>query len=102
VLAVSVTSIIWFLDAVLVPALLETVRPVFRSCHEITAALADTVPKDEVWRWRDVWTDPIIAAVFSVVFERFLTNGTLVPLPTVAEQLGSTSHTFCISMRGVQ
>jgi hypothetical protein len=98
-----VTSIIRFLDAIVVPALLETVRPVFQSCHKITVALAETVPQDEVWRWKDLWTDPIRAAVFSVVFERFLTNGTLVPLPTVAEQLGSTSYyTLCIYMGGVK
>ncbi|KAI0250821.1 translin [Lactifluus subvellereus] len=71
-----------------IPALLETIRPVFHSCHTITAALAETIPRDEVWRWKDLWTVPLRAAVFSVVLECFLTDGTLVPLNTVAEQLG--------------
>jgi hypothetical protein len=74
-----------------VPALLETILPVFHSCHEITATLAEMVPPDEVWKWKELWTAPLRAAVFSVIFARFLTDGTLAPLATVAEQLGSTS-----------
>ncbi|KAH9980279.1 translin [Lactifluus volemus] len=64
-----------------IPALLETVRP-------ITTALAETIPRDEVWRWKDLWANPLRAAVFSVVFESFLANGSLAPLAAVAEQLG--------------
>jgi hypothetical protein len=86
----------WFLNVLVVPALLETVRPVFHSCHTITAALAETIPRDEMWRWKDLWTAPLRAAVFSVVLECFLTDRTLVPLSTVAEQLGSTSSTHAI------
>lgn len=75
----------------IVPALLETVRPVFHSCQEITATLAETIPPDELWRWKELWTSPLRAAVFSVVFACFLTDGTLAPLVAVAEQIGSTS-----------
>jgi hypothetical protein len=92
-----VTSKLRSLDALVVPALLETVRPVFQSCHKITAALAETIPRDEVWRWKDLWANPLRAAVFSVVFESFLANGCLVPLATVAGQLGSTVSTPCVS-----
>jgi hypothetical protein len=74
-----------------VPALLEAVRPVFHSCHTITATLAETIPRDEVWKWRELWIVPLRAAVFSVVLAYFLTDGTLASLSTVAEQLGSTS-----------
>ena len=74
-----------------VPALLETVRPVFRSCHEVMASLAGMIPQDEVWKWKDIWTAPLRAAVFSVVMACFLSDGTLAPLGAVAEQLGSTS-----------
>lgn len=74
-----------------VPALLETARPVFHSCHEITATLAEMIPHDEVWKWKELWTAPLRAAVFSVVLACFLTDGTLAPLASVAEQLGSTS-----------
>ena len=74
-----------------VPALLETIRPVFHSCHETTATLAGMIPQDEVWKWKELWTTPLRAAVFSVVMACFLIDGTLAPLGAVAEQLGSTS-----------
>ena len=72
-------------------ALLEALRPVFHSCHTITATLAETIPQDEVWKWRELWIVPLRAAVFSVVLAYFLTDGTLASLSTIAEQLGSTS-----------
>jgi len=68
--------------------LLETIRPVFYNCHKITAQLADSIPRDEVWKWKELWTAPLRAAVFAVVFACFLTDGTLASLATVAEQLG--------------
>lgn len=80
-----------FLIPSVVPALLETIRPVFRSCHGITVTLAGIIPQDEVWKWKELWTAPLRAAVFSVVMACFLTDGTLAPLAAVAEQLGSTS-----------
>ncbi|KAF8500997.1 translin [Russula emetica] len=71
-----------------ITALLETTRPVFRNCHGITATLAGMIPQDEVWKWKELWTAPLRAAVFSVVMACFLTDGTLAPLGAVAEQLG--------------
>ncbi|KAI9512407.1 translin [Russula earlei] len=71
-----------------IPALLETIRPAFDNCHEIIATLAETIPHDEVWKWKELWTPPLRAAVFSVVFVRFLIDGTLASLATVADQLG--------------
>ncbi len=73
-----------------VPALLETIRPVVRSCHKITTTLAEMIPQDELWKWKELWTAPLRSAVFSVVLACFLTDGTLAPLAAVAEQLGST------------
>jgi hypothetical protein len=74
-----------------VPALLETIQPIFRNCHEITTTLAEIIPRDEVWKWKELWTAPLRTAVFSVVFACFLKDGTLASLATVAERLGSTS-----------
>jgi len=71
-----------------IPALLEELQPIFNSCHEVAAALAETIPRDEVWKWKDLWSSPLRAAVFSVVLYRFLTDGALASLPSVAEQLG--------------
>jgi hypothetical protein len=72
-------------------ALLETILPVIHSCHGITATLAGMIPKDEVWKWKELWTAPLRAAVFSVVMACFLIDGILEPLGSVAEHLGSTS-----------
>jgi len=80
-----------FLTFPVVPALLDTIRPVFYNCHKITADLAETIPRDEVWKWKELWTAPFRAAVFAVVLACFLTDGTLASLATVAEQLGSAS-----------
>ena len=87
-----------FLNASVVPALLETLQPVFDSCHEVVAALAETIPRDEVWKWKDLWSSPLRAAVFSVVLYHFLTDGSLAPLPIVAQHLGSTCATSPVSM----
>ncbi|KAI9465499.1 Translin [Lactarius psammicola] len=45
-----------------IPALLEALQPVFDSCHEVATALAETIPRDEVWKWKDLWTAPLRAA----------------------------------------
>ena len=90
-----------FLTLPIVPALVEAIQPVFHSCHKIAATLAETVPQDEVWKWKELWAAPLRAAVFSVVLAYFLTDGTLASLATVAEQLGSTSNfssTFMLYM----
>ncbi|KAI0004524.1 translin [Russula compacta] len=71
-----------------IPALLETIRPVLHNCHEIAATLAEMIPQDELWKWKELWTAPLRAAVFSVVFAGFLTDGALASLTLVAEQLG--------------
>jgi hypothetical protein len=94
----SRTSEYGFLDVSSVPALLEALQPVFDSCHEVAVALAETIPRDEVWKWKDLWIAPLRAAVFSVVLARFLTDGTLASLPSVAEQLGSTCATSLASL----
>ena len=86
----SPTSKYNFLNASAVPALLEALQPVFDGCHEVVAVLAETIPRDEVWKWKDLWNSPLRAAVYSVVLYRFLTDGTLASLPSVAQQLGST------------
>jgi hypothetical protein len=73
-----------------VTALLDPILTVIHSCHGITATLAGMIPKDEVWKWKDLWTAPLRAAVFSVVMACFLIDGILEPLGAVAGHLGST------------
>ncbi|KAJ8518459.1 hypothetical protein ONZ45_g4444 [Pleurotus djamor] len=71
-----------------IPALLESVSPVLQSCQETTAAFAALVPPDQFWRWKDMWTHSLRTAVFSTTLVQYLSDGTLMSLPSVAASLG--------------
>ncbi|TBU62333.1 Translin [Dichomitus squalens] len=68
--------------------LLDQARPVLDSCRETTAALADIVPPDQFWKWKDMWSLSLRSAVFSATLMEYLNSGTLLSLPAVAETLG--------------
>ncbi|THH12550.1 hypothetical protein EW146_g7586 [Bondarzewia mesenterica] len=71
-----------------VGALLDSVRPVLNSCQATTSALASIVPANQFWRWKDMWTNSLRAAVFSAVLIEYLSNGSLLSLSGVSDQLG--------------
>ncbi|KAG6876518.1 hypothetical protein C0992_012602 [Termitomyces sp. T32_za158] len=71
-----------------IPALLNDVRQVLSSCHSTTRALADLVPHNQFWRWKDMWTNSLRNAVFAASLVEYLSSRTLIPLPKVAETLG--------------
>ncbi|KII86871.1 hypothetical protein PLICRDRAFT_272511 [Plicaturopsis crispa FD-325 SS-3] len=71
-----------------IPALVDTVRPILKSCQDTTAALAELVPPNQFWRWKDMWSNSLRTAVFSAALVEYLTSGTLLPLPKVSEVLG--------------
>ncbi|OSD07246.1 Translin [Trametes coccinea BRFM310] len=70
------------------PALLETARPVLASCRESTAAIADIIPPNQFWKWRDMWTNSLRNAVFSATLMEYLQSGGLLSLEQVAGLLG--------------
>ena len=70
------------------PSLLDQARPVLESCRETTAALADIVPPDQFWKWKDMWSMSLRNAVFSATLIEYLKSGTLLSLPAVADTLG--------------
>ncbi|KAH9854662.1 Translin [Lenzites betulinus] len=70
------------------PALLGTAQPVLTSCKETTAALADIIPPHQFWKWKDMWSNCLRSAVFSVALVEYLQSGALISLPQVAETLG--------------
>jgi hypothetical protein len=76
----------------IVPALLDSVRPILSTCREITSALASIVPPNEFWRWKDFWNNSIRTAVFSAAMVEYLASRTLITLPGVNEILGSEYH----------
>jgi len=79
-----------------VPTLLDSVRPVLVSCGEVTSALASIIPKNQFWRWKDMWSNSIRTAVFAAVLIEYLTSRRLLSISQAAEALGSASIPYFI------
>ena len=79
-----------------VPALLESARPPLESCRQTTAALAEIIPQDQFWRWKEMWQNSLRNAVFAATLVEYLHSGGLLPLPAVAEKLGSMLSRFTV------
>ncbi|KAI0732016.1 Translin [Fomitopsis betulina] len=70
------------------PQLIATVTPVLDSCKDTTAALADLIPPNQFWRWKDMWSVSLRNAVFAAVLVEYLRSGGLLSLPRAADALG--------------
>ncbi|KAI8978690.1 Translin [Trametes punicea] len=70
------------------PALLDTARPVLASCRDTTASIADIIPPNQFWKWKDMWSNSLRNAVFSATLIEYLQSGGLLSLEQVAELLG--------------
>ncbi|KAF7346318.1 hypothetical protein MSAN_01859500 [Mycena sanguinolenta] len=70
------------------PELLDSVDPVLLSCQEITASIADVIPPDQFWRWKDMWSNSMRTAVYAAALIQYLRNGTLLSMPRASEILG--------------
>ncbi|KAF7288568.1 hypothetical protein HMN09_01385900 [Mycena chlorophos] len=68
--------------------LLATVDPVLLSCHEHIAAIANAIPPDQYWRWKDMWSNDIRSLVFAVALMEYLKTRSLISLEKSAELLG--------------
>lgn len=55
-----------------VPAWLDSVQVVLYSCREVTSALAEVVPENQLWRWKESWSISLRNAVFSALMVEFL------------------------------
>jgi hypothetical protein len=73
-----------------VPELLDSVDPVLLSCREITQGIASTIPPDQFWRWKDMWSNSMRGAIFAAALIEYLRHGSLLSLPRASEILGST------------
>ena len=80
------------------PALLDTARPILASCRETTAALAEIIPPNQFWKWKDMWSNSLRSAVFSATLVEYLHSGGLLSLEQVADILGSK---FCLFRHGL-
>ncbi|OCH91850.1 Translin [Obba rivulosa] len=71
-----------------IPALLTTVHPVLDSCRDTSAAIAELIPPNQCWRWKDMWTNSLRNAVFAATMVHYLESGSLLTLARVGELLG--------------
>jgi len=70
------------------PALLNSIQPVLFSCQENTLALSLIIPKNQFWRWKDMWSNSIRTIVFAAALIEYLTSRTLLTLHRAAETIG--------------
>ncbi|CAL1713075.1 unnamed protein product [Somion occarium] len=70
------------------PLLLDSVQPILESCKETTGAIANLVPANQFWRWKEMWSISLRNAVFSATLIEYLRSGTLLTLPQVSDILG--------------
>ncbi|KIY48639.1 Translin [Fistulina hepatica ATCC 64428] len=73
-----------------VSPLLDAAKPHIASCAECTTAIAELVPPNQFWRWRDMWRNSLQATIFAVALVHYLEHGALIPLPQVEEILVAT------------
>lgn len=83
-----------------VPPLLDTVSDGLLSCRETCAALANLVPPDQFWKWKDMWSISLRNAVFMATMVGYLRTGKLLTLAEVASILDSMAdpsihHSTC-------
>jgi len=70
------------------PALLISVQPVLLSCQENTLRLSLIIPKNQIWRWKDLWSNSFRTAVFAAALIEYLTSRTLLTLHQASEAIG--------------
>jgi len=76
----------WCFDPV--PALLESVHPVLKSCQEVNADLAALIPANQFWRWKDQWASSLRTAIFAASLVEYLMSGKLISLSDTSNILG--------------
>ncbi|KAG6334082.1 hypothetical protein ID866_5014 [Astraeus odoratus] len=84
-----------------VPPLVDAVRPILRSCHGTTAALAGIIPPNQFWRWKEMWSNSLRTAVYAAALVEYLTTGSLISLAQTSETLGVKEEwkdRFCIAV----
>ncbi|KIJ64433.1 hypothetical protein HYDPIDRAFT_111751 [Hydnomerulius pinastri MD-312] len=71
-----------------IPQLLSSVRPILYSCHDTSAAMAALIPPNQFWRWKEMWSNSLRAAIFSAALVEYLSTGTLITLSQTSDVLG--------------
>lgn len=72
-----------------VAPLLDSVRPIIQSCQKNSSALAEIIPPNQFWRWKDMWSISLRNAIYSAALVEYMTTRTLISLEQVSAALGS-------------
>jgi hypothetical protein len=73
--------------------LLDSVRPIIQSCQKNSSALAEIIPPDQFWKWKDMWSISLRNAIYSAALVEYMTTRTLISLEQASATLGSESST---------
>ena len=74
-----------------VAVLLDSVRPIIQSCQKNSSALAEIIPPNQFWRWKDMWSFSLRNSIYSAALVQYMTTRTLISLEQVSAALGSES-----------
>jgi len=72
-----------------VTPLLDSVRPIIQSCKKNSSALAEIIPPNQFWRWKEMWSISLRNAIYSAALVEYMTTRTLLSLEQVGATLGS-------------
>ena len=78
-----------------VTPLLDSVRPIIQSCQKNSSALAEIIPPNQFWRWKDMWSFPLRNAIYSAALVEYMTTRTLISLEQASATLGSKLFGNC-------
>jgi len=68
--------------------LLSSIQDTLATVPQNSSKLADIVPPNQYWRWKDLWTRHIQSLVFVSAFLRFLESGQLLSIKDATKVLG--------------
>ncbi|KAH7337149.1 translin [Rhizoctonia solani] len=71
-----------------VQPLIESSSSVVKSCQEEFTRIADVVPPNQFWRWKDMWTRSVQNIIFVAVLNEYLSTERLLTLLECEQLLG--------------
>jgi hypothetical protein len=72
-----------------VEPLLASVRPIIQSCQKNSSALAEIIPPNQFWKWKDMWSVSLRNAIYSAALVEYMTTRSLISMEQVSAALGS-------------
>jgi len=83
------------------PLLVASVKPLLDKCRDNVTKIAECVPANQFWRWKEMWSKQLQSAVFAAALYEFLNSGKLLSMPAVHLLLGIEEQwkdRFCLQV----